>query len=91
MRLARGASPSRQRLAKLSQNPRQIGLIRRSKRARANAISQIEQVVKLALMPRLTTHHRSNQPQKREATESKVAGQNEPFFNAVDLLGVIRV
>jgi hypothetical protein len=51
-----------------------------------NAVFQVEQVEKLALIPHLPTHHRANPPSKRIPTESQFVNDRDAFFNGIGQL-----
>jgi hypothetical protein len=49
-----------------------------------NAIFQVKQIEKLALIPRLPAHHRQTPSSKRKTTESRFANNHDAFFNTID-------
>src|SRR4051812_49363695 len=74
-----------QLLTKSSQQPRHHRIDPAQQMTSRNALFEVEQVEKLALIARLPTHHGKPPPLIASSqTESLFADEREPFFNAID-------
>src|SRR5207344_1928957 len=77
-----------QLLTKSSQQPRHHRIDPAQQMTSRNALFEVEQVEKLALIARLPTHHGKPPPLIASSqTESLFADEREPFFNAIDKSG----
>ena len=73
-----------QLLTKSSQQPRHHRIDPAQQMTSRNALFEVEQVEKLALIARLPTHHGKPPPLIASSqTESLFADEREPFFNAI--------